>query len=66
MDNVRFEVLTAVTMKNDVFWDVTPCRNVGFLQELHGVTSQKTAFFMIDNVRTSQETRYVSTMSPAG
>jgi hypothetical protein len=21
----RFEVLTAVTMKNDVFWDVTPC-----------------------------------------
>jgi hypothetical protein len=22
---VRFEVLTAVTMKNGVFWDVTPC-----------------------------------------
>jgi hypothetical protein len=22
---VRFEVFTAVTMKNDVFWDVTPC-----------------------------------------
>jgi hypothetical protein len=22
---VRFEVLTAVTMKNVVFWDVTPC-----------------------------------------
>jgi hypothetical protein len=22
---VRFEVLTAVTMKNAVFWDVTPC-----------------------------------------
>jgi hypothetical protein len=22
---VRFEVITAVTMKNDVFWDVTPC-----------------------------------------
>jgi hypothetical protein len=21
----RFEVFTAVTMKNDVFWDVTPC-----------------------------------------
>jgi hypothetical protein len=23
--NVRFEVLTAVTMKNGVFWVVTPC-----------------------------------------
>jgi hypothetical protein len=23
--NVRFEVFTAVTMKNDVFWDITPC-----------------------------------------
>jgi hypothetical protein len=22
---VRFEVFTAVTMKNAVFWDVTPC-----------------------------------------
>jgi hypothetical protein len=22
---VRFEVFTVVTMKNDVFWDVTPC-----------------------------------------
>jgi hypothetical protein len=23
--NVRFEVFTVVTMKNSVFWDVTPC-----------------------------------------
>jgi hypothetical protein len=23
--NVRFEVFTAVTMKNAVFWDITPC-----------------------------------------
>jgi hypothetical protein len=23
--HVRFEVFTAVTMKNDVAWDVTPC-----------------------------------------
>jgi hypothetical protein len=23
--SVRFEVFTAVTMKNGVFWDVTPC-----------------------------------------
>jgi hypothetical protein len=29
----RFKVLTAVTMKNAVFWD------------LHGATSQKTEFF---------------------
>jgi hypothetical protein len=27
-------------MKNDVFWDVTPCG------EPHGITSQKTPFFM--------------------
>jgi hypothetical protein len=33
--SVRFEVFTAVTMKNGVFWVV----------ELHGVTTQKTPFF---------------------
>jgi hypothetical protein len=33
---VRFEVFTAVTMKNGVFWVVTP----------HGVTTQNTPFFM--------------------
>jgi hypothetical protein len=29
-EHVRFEVFTAVTMKNGVFWDVTPrdsCKN---------------------------------------
>jgi hypothetical protein len=25
VERVRFEVFTAVTMKNVVFWDVTPC-----------------------------------------
>jgi hypothetical protein len=25
MYSVRFEVFTAVTMKNAVFWDVAPC-----------------------------------------
>jgi hypothetical protein len=25
MPHVRFEILTAVTMKNGVFWDVAPC-----------------------------------------
>jgi hypothetical protein len=24
-DQIRFEDFTAVTMKNNVFWDVTPC-----------------------------------------
>jgi hypothetical protein len=50
---VRFEVFKAVTMKNGVFWDVTPCgscknrrfgRKSPFLQEPHGITSQKPAF----------------------
>jgi hypothetical protein len=27
IQNVRFEVFTAVTMKNAVFWDVPPCRS---------------------------------------
>jgi hypothetical protein len=27
--NIRFEVFTAVTMKNAVFWDVTPCGSCG-------------------------------------
>jgi hypothetical protein len=27
MIRVRFEVFTVVTMKNAVFWDVTPCRS---------------------------------------
>jgi hypothetical protein len=25
LEHLRFEVFTAVTMKNGVFWDVTPC-----------------------------------------
>jgi hypothetical protein len=37
--DVRFEVVTAVTVKNAVFCDVA--------QDLHGATSQKTAFFML-------------------
>jgi hypothetical protein len=51
---VRFEVFTAVTMKNAVFWDVASCRSCvnrrleepRFTQDLHGTTSQKTAFFI--------------------
>jgi hypothetical protein len=44
--DVRFEVFTAVTMKNGVFWVVTPCVWIRFLQEPHGVTTQKTPFFI--------------------
>jgi hypothetical protein len=43
---VRFEVFTAVTMKNGVFWDVMPCGSCKN-QEPHGVTSQKTPFFKV-------------------
>jgi hypothetical protein len=32
-------ILCAVTVKNAVFWYVTPC--CGYLQEPHGVTSQE-------------------------
>jgi hypothetical protein len=49
--NLRFEVFTAVTMKNGVFWDVTPCGSCKNLQEPHGVTSQKTPFFHRNLVR---------------
>jgi hypothetical protein len=35
--SVRFEVLTAVTMKNIVFWDVAPCRSCE-LNRRFGVT----------------------------
>jgi hypothetical protein len=31
---VRFEVFTAVTMKNGVFWDVTPCGSYKLLLTL--------------------------------
>jgi hypothetical protein len=52
---IRFEVFMAVTMKNAVLWDVTPCGSCKnrvppkrrFLQEPHGVTSRKTAFFFL-------------------
>jgi hypothetical protein len=33
-------------MKNGVFWDVTPCDS-RFLQEPHGVRTQKTPFFKV-------------------
>jgi hypothetical protein len=47
---VRYEVFTAVTMKNGVFLDDAPCGSCTkrrFLQEPRGVTSQKTPFLII-------------------
>jgi hypothetical protein len=41
-------------MTNGVFWDVTPCGTV--LQEAHCVTSQKTPFFIVTAVKTSNLT----------
>jgi hypothetical protein len=53
--NVRFDVFTAVTIQNVVFWDVKPfgsCKNPLFLpqkrrllQEPHSITFQKATFF---------------------
>jgi hypothetical protein len=45
--NVRFDVFTAVTMRNGVFWDVTPC---GSCKNRHGFTSHKMAFFIVTAV----------------
>jgi hypothetical protein len=57
--DVRFEVFTAVTMKNGVFWDVPQrgsCKNRRFLQEPRCGTSQKTSFFIVTAVKTSNPT----------
>jgi hypothetical protein len=60
-----FEVLTAVSMKMDVFWVVAPCSLVDVYQRfrgpcclhhqddssrLHGATTQKTAIFEIQEL----------------
>jgi hypothetical protein len=39
-EDVRFEVFTAVTMKNGVFWVVTPC---GSCKNRLGISSQRTS-----------------------
>jgi hypothetical protein len=43
-----------IIIKNAVFWDVTPCSSVAvwFLHEPHGITTQKTAFFIVTDVKT--------------
>jgi hypothetical protein len=40
-----FEVLTAVTTKSAVFWDMTPYSPVLVYLRIHGVTYQKMVLF---------------------
>jgi hypothetical protein len=48
-------------VKNDVFWDLAPCRSCvnrrssehRFTKDPHGATPQKTAFFIVTAVKTS-------------
>jgi hypothetical protein len=42
--DVRVEVSTTLTVKNNVLWDVASCSS-WFTNKLHGATSQETAFF---------------------
>jgi hypothetical protein len=43
-------------MKNAFFWVVRPCGPCKNLKEPHGVTSQKTQFFIVTAVKTSDLT----------
>jgi hypothetical protein len=64
-----FETIsTLLPLKNAIFWDVAPCRSCvnrrfggtnrlrRLTQALHGPTSQKTAFFIVTGVKTSNLT----------
>jgi hypothetical protein len=64
INSVRFEVFTAVTMKNDVFWDVTPygsCRNQ-YLEEdiLQNVGSYKSHMALHPRRHHSSFIKYLS------
>jgi hypothetical protein len=62
-----YSVMTSNLLKNAVFWDVAPPAHTGssladfstlkmkgwFTIDLHGATSQKTAFFIVTAVKTS-------------
>jgi hypothetical protein len=58
---VRFEDFTAVTMKNCVFWDVTPCASCGVLHSVRRLlvtanvpSSQILATLMIEGLSSSE------------
>jgi hypothetical protein len=44
---VRFEVFTAVTMKNAVFWDVAPCRSCVIYMAPHPRRRHSSSFQLI-------------------
>jgi hypothetical protein len=54
-EHVRFDIFTAVTMKKAVFWDVNRVAVVR-IQQPQAVTSQKTTFFIVTAVITSNLT----------
>jgi hypothetical protein len=50
----RNHLISSRLLKNAVFWDVVPCRSCVNRRfgDLHGATSQKTAFFIVTAVKT--------------
>jgi hypothetical protein len=58
LQNTSVNLQSRLGRKNCVFWGVTPCGSFkNHLQEPHGVTSQKTQFFIVTAVKTSNLTR---------
>jgi hypothetical protein len=72
--NERFEVFTAVTMKNDVSWDVTPCksRHFGgtmFLSVLTRATRRnipENAIFLTEIITRSRKIMFLGSEATAG
>jgi hypothetical protein len=46
-DCVGFEVLTAVVMKNPIFWNVTPCSPLKAIRRFGGICSSIATCFML-------------------
>jgi hypothetical protein len=51
MKEIVYEFVNETPLKKSVFWDVPPNRRI--TQYLHGATSQKTAFFIVTALKTS-------------
>jgi hypothetical protein len=62
-----FSSITNSILKNTVILDVAPCNLVStdvseehrLIQDLHGATSQKTTFFIVTAVKTSNLTSFI-------
>jgi hypothetical protein len=50
--NMRFDILTAASIKITVFWDMTPSYLVDSPTKMYGITSQKMALFVVTTART--------------